>query len=679
MDRKRVLLVTLVPVLLLVLTVGLLHAQGPGPQVEPAGRGEGLLQAPLGSGFTYQGQLKDSGGNPIDSTCSFTFSLWDAVSGGTQVGSDSVVAGVAVVGGYFAALVNGGGEFGAGAFAGEARWLEIAVQCTGDPGPTPLSPRQPLNAAPYASYSQVAPWAGLSNVPAGFADNVDNDVLAALTPTLGQVAKWDGSAWAAAGDDDTTYSAGVGLVLTDTVMSVDFTVVAPLTHTHTYTSTDVLKYFAEEALIPTNGAFDWEAFTIDGDVYLAVANRYNGSTYNLDSKIYRWTGTSFTETQSIPTHAAMDWEFFTIGSDHYLAVANHYNGSSYNLDSKIYRWTGTSFTETQSIPTNGASDWEFFTIDSDYYLAVANYHNGSSHNLNSRIYRWTGTSFAQFQAIPTNGAQSWKFFTIGSDHYLAVANSHNDATHDIDSRLYWWNGASFAELQSIPTHAAMDWEFFTIGSDHYLAVANSQSMGLYNLDSRIYRWTGASFAQFQSIPTSGAQDWEVFTIGGDVYLAVANCTDGSTHNLNSWIYRWHGTGFVTFQSIPTSCATNWAFSTIGSDPFLAVANYYNGSSYSIDSKIYRGVLESRAGTSYLWGQNGPDIYYDLGNVGVGTTSPQSALQVEGYLQMDTLTTAPPAADCDEMSERGRMKVDVANNVLYICTDSGWASWAASGP
>jgi hypothetical protein len=107
----------------------------------------------LGSAFTYQGRLRDSGGTPIEDTCDFTFGLWDAESGGTQVGTDSLVSGVAVADGYFAVSVNSGGEFGTFAFAGEERWLEIAVQCTGDPTPVTLSPRQLLSAAPYAHYA----------------------------------------------------------------------------------------------------------------------------------------------------------------------------------------------------------------------------------------------------------------------------------------------------------------------------------------------------------------------------------------------------------------------------------------------------------------------------------------------------------------------------------------------
>ena len=104
------------------------------------------------------------------------------------------------------------------------------------------------------------------------------------------------------------------------------------------------------------------------DYYLAVANTYIGQTsdFNINSKLYRWNGASFVEFQSIPTDGANDWEFFTIGSDHYLAVAN-----TYNYNSKLYRWNGASFVEFQSIPTNSAAnDWEFFTIGSDSAIPV---------------------------------------------------------------------------------------------------------------------------------------------------------------------------------------------------------------------------------------------------------------------------------------------------------------------
>jgi hypothetical protein len=115
-----------------------------------------VVAAPLGTEFTYQGRLNRSG-QVVTDTCNLQFSLWDAVSGPNQVGVTQTVNGVSVDSGLFTVTLNAGGEFGATAFSGDARWLEIAIQCTGDPGFTTLSPRQPLTAAPYARFA-AGPW-----------------------------------------------------------------------------------------------------------------------------------------------------------------------------------------------------------------------------------------------------------------------------------------------------------------------------------------------------------------------------------------------------------------------------------------------------------------------------------------------------------------------------------------
>jgi hypothetical protein len=65
-----------------------------------------------------------------------------------------------------------------------------------------------------------------------------------------------------------------------------------------------------------------------------------------------------------------------------------------------------------------------------------------------------------------------------------------------------------------------------------------------------------------------------------------------------------------------------------------------------------------------------------GNVGIGTTTPQSAFHVPDgkYAQLEDNTAgAPPAADCDADNERGRISIDTTNNRLYICNGAtrGW--------
>src|SRR5436309_2183846 len=132
--RPKLLVAIAVCCALLVGTVAVL-AQGPQPQG---------VTAALGSGFTYQGQLNKYG-VPVNGTCHFTFSLWDAQSGGTQLGSNQAVPNVNVVNGLFTLQLNGAGQFSVNAFNGDARWLQARVQCGSDPSAT-TSTRQALSA-----------------------------------------------------------------------------------------------------------------------------------------------------------------------------------------------------------------------------------------------------------------------------------------------------------------------------------------------------------------------------------------------------------------------------------------------------------------------------------------------------------------------------------------------------
>ena len=105
-------------------------------------------QTPVGTVFTYQGELSN-GGVPVDEPlngCDFEFSLWDADVDGSQVGPTLTPTALVADGRFTVAL-----DFGENIFTGNARWLKIAVCC---PSPcvdfTTLSPRQELTPAPHA-------------------------------------------------------------------------------------------------------------------------------------------------------------------------------------------------------------------------------------------------------------------------------------------------------------------------------------------------------------------------------------------------------------------------------------------------------------------------------------------------------------------------------------------------
>jgi len=106
---------------------------------------QGLAQ---GTAFTYQGQLLNAG-QPATGSFDLRAVLYDAEIGGAQVGPIVTNADVIVVNGAFTTMF----DFGANAFPGAARWLELAVRLSADGTFTLLSPRQALTPTPYALYA----------------------------------------------------------------------------------------------------------------------------------------------------------------------------------------------------------------------------------------------------------------------------------------------------------------------------------------------------------------------------------------------------------------------------------------------------------------------------------------------------------------------------------------------
>ena len=112
----------------------------PAPAVDPTD---------MGSAFTYQGRLLN-GTSPANGVYDFRFRLYDDATAGTLLGTVSLDD-YTVANGLFMADL----DYGAGAFTGYERWLEIAVKPDAIPGYTALSPRQKINPAPYATFART--------------------------------------------------------------------------------------------------------------------------------------------------------------------------------------------------------------------------------------------------------------------------------------------------------------------------------------------------------------------------------------------------------------------------------------------------------------------------------------------------------------------------------------------
>ena len=139
-----------------------------------------VMATPLGTAFTYQGQLVLNG-TPVNGSVTLRFNLFDSAgpTGGNELGSQ-IITNVPVSNGLFVVTLNDAGQFTPSAFNGDARWLLVSV-CN-DPACNTFSallPRQPLLATPYARFS-ATPW---QTVPGGLAYNSGGNVgIGTTTP-----------------------------------------------------------------------------------------------------------------------------------------------------------------------------------------------------------------------------------------------------------------------------------------------------------------------------------------------------------------------------------------------------------------------------------------------------------------------------------------------------------------
>lgn len=150
------------------------------------------MAEPLGTAFTYQGELRDGDG-PANGVYDLRFGVYADAAGPTMVGPVACANNVEVIDGRFTVLLDFGSVFN-----GEVRFLEVAVRadagewCEIGAGYTTLLPRQRVSAAPNAGFAANAATAAsaatalsaanataLNNQPATFYTNAGN-----LTGTL---------------------------------------------------------------------------------------------------------------------------------------------------------------------------------------------------------------------------------------------------------------------------------------------------------------------------------------------------------------------------------------------------------------------------------------------------------------------------------------------------------------
>ena len=134
--------------------------------------------------FVYQGRLSENG-VASNSTNDFRFRLYSDNVGNSQVSSNVFADDIVLTNGLFTVSL----DFGAAAFDGSSRWLEIAIRPGTSTGPyTPVSPLQPVTSSPYAVRAASA---GVADSVTG---NISDSQLSANIPRLNGTSTFTGSA-----------------------------------------------------------------------------------------------------------------------------------------------------------------------------------------------------------------------------------------------------------------------------------------------------------------------------------------------------------------------------------------------------------------------------------------------------------------------------------------------------
>jgi hypothetical protein len=156
--------------------------------------------------INYQGYLTDAEGNPLNGDVAITFRIWDADVNGTELWSEAHAA-VTVTEGVFNVVLGSFVPITAEILDGD-RYLGLTVGTDSE-----MVPRMKVTSGAYAiragyaesvaagSSSEFAPsahghsWGEISNIPADFADGVDNTgITVESDPTVPSSVK-DGISW----------------------------------------------------------------------------------------------------------------------------------------------------------------------------------------------------------------------------------------------------------------------------------------------------------------------------------------------------------------------------------------------------------------------------------------------------------------------------------------------------
>ncbi len=608
-------------------------------------------QTPLGTVFTYQGKLEE-GGLSASGNYDFEFKLFNDATSGAQVGGDVQVNEWPVSDGLFTVQL----EFGEGVFTGDALWLEVSVRVSGGGEFTTLSPRQPLTAAPYALYALNAPEGSspweitgsnifytAGNVGVGtstpthalhavtegeraiFGDNtatsgVAYGVYGRCTSTDGR--GLSGMAMASSG---TTYGV-YGRSYSTSGRAVYGNASAPTGSTHgvygrSWSSTGRGVNGLASAAEGTNYGVYGETYSPDGfaGYFTGGKNYFQGNVgigiQNPEAKLHIG-GTPDVDGLMFPDGTLQKTAATGAGGDDDWVIEGD---DIYRVDGRVY--VGTSPRSEQSASRRGEKGGSRDLVTSKFSVVANNdgiysrmFENNTDNDgrssmfaMRDRTARNDGTGIDPYQSNTAVTAYNmWgDSYTYGMAGYTWFDWPHTAAV--IGSSIDTGNWAALAYLDD----SSIQWGMYTPTDLHVGGLTETDFLRISN---------GATAGHILISDASGNATWsppgtlvadDDWTINGDDIYHYEGMVGIGTNNPTE---RLDVVGMVktTGFQLSTGAATG---RVLTSDAF--------------------GTGEWQVPSSSPWTVTGANVYYDAGNVGIGTNNPTENLHVADNARFDS--------------------------------------------
>lgn len=594
-------------------------------------------QTPLGTGFTYQGNLRQ-GGVPASGPFDLVFRLYDDPAT-SLVLSEDLHCGVQVADGRFTIEL----DFGA-VFDGQQRWLETDVTSAGPCDETTtfttLTPRQPLTATPNAHY------AGNSGMLGGLPVDA---FLKAGEPIPGNLVV-----------GNLELGAGGGILFSDGTVQTTASAIDPsgnIVLNGRWLSGDgddegVTVDAAGDVrfgdlVTRTEVGFGWDISTVDDDGDVGT----HTSTFVLDD------GTVFVSYYDVDmreiklARSGDDGQSWNVTRPTRLITVSE-ESSVFAIDRDTvfvaYYREGQAARLELARSNDGGVSWMAHVVDSDF---------GSVQPLTMAALDADVIFIAygvRKLASSGNGGTSWRISPIDATGF-GVANSM--IVLDVNTILISSDGAGAQFART--NNGGLSWSSVEITS---ASVAGDVSLAMTdNGDLYVAYYRVSSRDLWLARSTDDGVSWasSLIDTNGDVGRFSSLAVVGAEQLFVA--YHDESGDDLEFARSDDG-GNNWELSTIESD--FRVGEWSSLAALSLDA-VYVGYYHRQ-----FRRLNVASSRLAKRSMGIGTDMPVSDLQVKGYLQVGLTGGRPPQFDCDEREELGRIKMDGAGG-LYLCTQSGW--------